>query len=222
MANIEIKNNKRYAVSRYFQELSVGENKKIRTRGVLFDSALTMFGEFGISNTRLEDITRHAGMAHATFYNHFKGKDELVEALSHAIGMELLAPLEERLAVDFPETPLLVVVANTLMMNAIFEQESWGKFLVQSFYLAPSGYSRMVVRTKDMFRLGVEQGFFTVILDKFLMDQVHSVVLSGLRTLDPLNRECLIDRTSENVLRLLGMTPASARSAVDRGRALIR
>jgi AcrR family transcriptional regulator len=209
-------------VPRYFQNRATGQSKKLRTRGVLFDSALVMFGEYGISNTRLEDITRHAGMAHATFYNHFKDKDELVEALAQGIGMELLAPLEERLAVDFPETPLLVVVANTLMMNAIFERESWGKFLVQSFYLAPSGYSRMVVRTKDMFRIGVEQGFFTVILDKFLMDQVRTVVFSGLRTLDHLNRERLIDRTSENVLRLLGMTPASASSAVDRGRTLIR
>jgi AcrR family transcriptional regulator len=221
MANIEIKNNKRYAVSRYFQELSVGENKKIRTRGVLFDSALTMFHQGGIRNTRLEDVTRHAGMANATFYNHFKDKDELVQALALAIAAELLGPLEERLAVDLLEIPTRVVVANTLMMHAVLEQEPWGKFLVQSFYVDPSSYAPMLVRTKDMFRLGVERGFFTCILDDFLMDQVHSQVLSSLRTLDPLNREGLIDRTSENILRLLGMTAASARSAVGKGRALI-
>jgi AcrR family transcriptional regulator len=209
-------------MSRYFQDLSVGENKRTRTRGVLFDSALVMFSEYGISNTRLEDITRHAGMANATFYNHFKDKDELVEALALAIGLELLTPLQERLAVDFSEMPLLVVAANTLMMNAVFEQESWGKFLVQSFYLAPSSYAHIIIVMKDIFGMGIEQGFFTVILDEFLMDQVHSVVLSGLRTLDSLNHESLIDRTSENVLRLLGMTPSGASSAVLRGRALIR
>ncbi len=221
MDNIEINNNKRHAVSRYFQELSVGENKKIRTKGVLFDSALVVFGEYGISNTRLEDITRHAGMANATFYNHFKDKDELVQALALAIGTELLTPLEERLAVDFSEIALLVVAANTLMMNAVVEQESWGNFLVQSFYLAPSSYGHVITRMRDMFGIGVAQGVFTCILDDFLMDQVQSVVLSGLRTVDHLNRESLIDRTSENVLRLLGMSPASAKRAVGKGRALI-
>jgi AcrR family transcriptional regulator len=221
MANIEIKNNKRYAVSRYFQELSVGENKKIRTRGVLFDSALVMFSQNGISNTRLEDITQYAGMANATFYNHFKDKDELVQALSLAMAMELLEPLEERLKNDFPEMPLLVVAANTLMMNAVFEQESWGTFLAQSFYLVPPSYAHVIHRIKDIFDIGVEQGFFTVILDDFQMDQVYSVILSGLRTLDHHDDESLIDRTSENVLRLLGMSPASASLAVDKGRALI-
>jgi AcrR family transcriptional regulator len=221
MANIEIKNNKRYAVSRYFQELSVGENKKIRTKGVLFDSALVMFGEYGISNTRLEDITRHAGMANATFYNHFKDKDELVQAVALAIGTELLTPLEERLAVDFSEIPLLVVAANTLMMNTVLEQESWGKFLVQSFYLAPASYGHVATRIRDIFELGAAQGVFTCIVDEFLMDQAQSVMLSGLRRLGHLNSESIIDRTSENVLRLLGMTPASAKRAVGKGRALI-
>ncbi len=208
-------------MSRYFQDRAIGQNKKLRTKGILFDSALAVFYQEGISNARLEEITRHAGMSTATFYNHFKDKDELVQALALAIGTELLTPLEEWLSVDFSEIPLLVVAANTLMMNAVLEQESWGKFLVQSFYLASSSYGHVIVRMRDIFGLGVAQGAFTCILDEFLMDQVQSVMLSGLRTLDHLNHESLIDRTSENVLRLLGMTPASAKRAVGKGRALI-
>ena len=208
-------------MSRYFQDRATGQNKKLRTRSVLFDSALVMFSQDGISNTRLEDITRHAGMANATFYNHFKDKDELIQALALAMAMELLGSIEERL-VDLIDMPTIVVAANTLMMNAVFEQKSWGTFLAQSFYLVPPSYASVAHSMKDIFNVGVEQGSFTVILDEFQMDQINSVVLSGLRKLDHHGGESLIDRTSENILRLLGMSAVSISLAVDKGRAFIR
>ena len=208
-------------MSRYFQDRAIGQNKKLRTRGVLFDSALVMFCQEGISNTRLDDITQCAGMANATFYNHFKDKDELVQALAMAMAVELLGPLKG-LSVEITDTPTLVAVGNRMVMSAALEQKSWGTFLAQSFYLVPPSYVDVKILMKEIFDMGVEQGFFTVILDEFQMDQVYSVMLSGLRTLDHHDDESLIDRTSENMLRVLGMSPVSASLAVAKGRAFIR
>ncbi|HIG67174.1 MAG TPA: TetR/AcrR family transcriptional regulator [Porticoccaceae bacterium] len=42
----------------------------------MFDSALDVFAQRGISNTSIENITEFAGVTHTTLYNHFKGKDE--------------------------------------------------------------------------------------------------------------------------------------------------
>ena len=208
-------------MSRYFQDRTLGQNKKLRTRSVLFDSALVMFSQDGISSTRLEDITKYAGMANATFYNHFKDKDELIHALAMAMALELLGPLKG-LSFEIRDTPTLVAAGNTMVMNAALAQKSWGTFLAQSFYLVPPSYASVAHSMKDIFNVGVEQGSFTVILDEFQMDQINSVVLSGLRKLDHHGGESLIDRTSENILRLLGMSAVSISLAVDKGRAFIR
>ena len=82
-------------MSRHFQDRARGQNKRARTRGVLIDSGLEIFGQKGIINSRLDDITKFAGMSNATFYNHFKDKDDLVSAVATSIALELVAAVEE-------------------------------------------------------------------------------------------------------------------------------
>jgi len=215
-------------MSRYFQDRAIGQNKKLRTRGVLFDSALVIFCKQGISNTRLEDITQYAGIANATFYNHFKDKDEFVHALAISIVLELLKPLEGAL-VEIKDAAIRIVVLTNVIMNTALKQELWGTFLAQSFYivplriLVPAGLSRHLdasTRLKAIIDSGVEQGSFSIISDRFQMEQVSSVLLSGLRRLGKGDVN-IIDRTSENMLRLLGVSSVNARLAVSKAQAFL-
>jgi len=215
-------------MSRYFQDRAIGQNKKLRTRGVLFDSALVIFCKQGISNTRLEDITQYAGIANATFYNHFKDKDEFVHALAISIVLELLKPLEGAL-VEIKDAAIRIVVLTNVIMNTALKQELWGTFLAQSFYivplriLVPAGLSRHLdasTRLKAIIDSGVEQGSFSIISDRFQMEQVSWVLLSGLRRLGKGDVN-IIDRTSENMLRLLGVSSVNARLAVSKAQAFL-
>ena len=204
-------------MSRYFQERSRGLNKRARTRGILLDSALDVFAESGISNTRLDDITKYAGMANATFYNHFKDKDELITALAKAIALELIAPVDERLA-GIKDAPVRIVVANNIIMHAALEQKSWSTVLGGAFYLLPPRYIDVGSYLKLLIARGVEEGSFTVTPDNFQLDQVTAVFISGLRTLDKGDVN-IIDRTAQNMLRVLGMSPAKVSSALEKGHA---
>ena len=215
-------------MSRYFQDRAIGQNKKLRTRGLLFDSALVIFCKQGISNTRLEDITQYAGIANATFYNHFKDKDEFVHALAISIVLELLKPLEGAL-VEIKDAAIRIVVLTNVIMNTALKQELWGTFLAQSFYivplriLVPAGLSRHLdasTRLKAIIDSGVEQGSFSIISDRFQMEQVSWVLLSGLRRLGKGDVN-IIDRTSENMLRLLGVSSVNARLAVSKAQAFL-
>jgi AcrR family transcriptional regulator len=207
-------------VSRYFRNRATGQSKKLRTRAELFDSALAMFYQGGISTVRLEDITRHAGMANATFYNHFKDKDALVLELSMAIMSELMLPFEETLR-EVKDAPIRIVVMIGLIMRCITHKPSWGPFLGQFFYMIPR---RRHFGTRDRFKvevdLGIEQGYFSDLPDQFQFDQLSSVLLSGIRRLNEGDVNT-IDRTSENILKLLGMSQVNADAAVVKAEAFL-
>jgi AcrR family transcriptional regulator len=214
-----MESNKRCSVSRYFQDRTLDQNKKSRTRGVLFDSALAMFCQDGISNVRLEDIMQYAGMATGTFYNHFKDKDELIHALAISIVLELLGSYEED-SLEIKDSPIRIVVLIHIMMSAALQQNSWGEFLAQAFYLVPPSYLNIGTCLKEDIDSGAEQGVFTITPDLFQLDQVSSLLLSGMRRLGE-DDENIIERTSENILRLLGVSPTNARLAIGKAQAFL-
>jgi len=65
------------------------ERRKQKTREALLDAALALFGERGLYETRVEDVTEKADVGKGAFYNYFGSKTVLVAALVTA-GVALL------------------------------------------------------------------------------------------------------------------------------------
>ncbi len=59
-----------------------------QTRIELENAARVVFARSGYLNTKIVDITRQAGRAAGSFYNHYSGKDELLLALANQIGVD--------------------------------------------------------------------------------------------------------------------------------------
>lgn len=204
-------------MSRHFQDRARGQNKRARTRGVLIDSGLEIFGQKGIINSRLDDITKFAGMSNATFYNHFKDKDDLVSAVATSIALELVAAVEEQV-VDIKDPAIRLVVSTNTVMRTALQHERWSYVLATAFFLVPEGLIDVGGYLKNNIDRGMAQGVFNTTCDEFQLNQLASVFISGLRELRKDNLS-IIDRTSENLLRLLGVTPAKASTILDEAKA---
>lgn len=68
-------------------------NRRARTQALL-DAALGLFLARGVEAVSIEDITRAADMAKASFYRYFADKEALVSALYAPVSREVLGALE--------------------------------------------------------------------------------------------------------------------------------
>jgi AcrR family transcriptional regulator len=57
------------------------ERKKRENRALILRAARTVFADLGFESTTVRDIVRPTGLASGTFYNYFRTKEEVFEAL---------------------------------------------------------------------------------------------------------------------------------------------
>ena len=200
----------------YFQRKSRGENKRARTRGALIDSALEVFSQQGVEAARISQITQLAGLANGTFYNHFRDTDELASAATRAVALEIVQQIDDAMA-HIEDAAERIVVACTRFIVIAVEHPDWGNVLLDWMQrFAGEGFEVARYLRADV-RRGIEQGLFDVVEDAFLIEALCSLVATSLRRqlADGLDEE-LLARTTQNLLRLLGFSPARATRTVDR------
>ncbi len=66
------------------------EQNKAENRASLLKAARTVFAEMGYGAAGVRDIVRRTDLASGTFYNYFKDKDEIFEAVVAEMSLELL------------------------------------------------------------------------------------------------------------------------------------
>ncbi|QEL26038.1 TetR/AcrR family transcriptional regulator [Bosea sp. F3-2] len=69
------------------------------------DAALRLFARYGYKRSSMDDIAKEAGLAKATLYLHFKGKDDVFRAMLDLLGRRVEARCREVVATKgpFPE-----------------------------------------------------------------------------------------------------------------------
>ena len=66
------------------------------------DAALRRFARYGFKRSSMEDIAREAGLAKATIYLHFKGKDDVFRAMIERFAAQVSARCEAVMAQPLP------------------------------------------------------------------------------------------------------------------------
>ena len=101
------------------------ERTKVANRQAILDAARAVFGELGYEAATVRDIIRRTGLASGTFYNYYKSKEEVFDALADD-GARRFRPIlraESDRAVDFESFLRGAIRAYFDFLAA--EHESW-------------------------------------------------------------------------------------------------
>ncbi len=191
----------------------------------LLDAALDVFFEKGFAAARLEDIATRAGVSKGTVYLYFKSKDDVFEALVHAIpepNIEQLRAVAADANVPADETLRRVLT----LVGLMFKDERMMKFprLIIGeggrFPKIAETYKRLVISRgvnilSAIIERGIEEGRFRIVDPKHAAYGAIAPLLFGaiwkttFERFDdgPLDAQALIEQHIDTFLR--GITVGS-------------
>ncbi len=187
------------------------QTKRDRTRDHLLVSAQSLLMEYNAAALGIRQITTHAGMVHASFYNYYPDVSALIGDLAellgatHAAAMARLVGTSSDPGVRFAQT-----TRHTLRIVA--QQPVFGHFMFDVGLSADRLGSELRLRLNLDIDEGVAQRIFAVPDIKIAAGTVAGAI-TGL-ALD-VHRKALpptrIDDATEGLLNFLGVDPATAR-----------
>ncbi len=184
--------------------------RRSQTRAKLVGAARRLFARQGVDNTRVNEITNEADVGFGSFYNHFKSKEEIVEAvLAETIAAQGAAVAAVTADVEDPAE--VVATAHRHFVDLAVRDPDWGWLLVRL-----DATHNLIVKALGPFaerdiERGVKAGRFQVANRRVAMLGAGGALLAAMR-------EVLEGRApkdtgrlhAEGVLRLLGVPPEEA------------
>lgn len=191
--------------------LSRGHKKRSRTRQVLLDAALEVLAESG-EGFSLGQVARRAGVSHGTFYNYFRDRDELMDALV-PYSVEAFADRAD-LEVDTPDQAVRFATISARALRVAAESPNTMRVAlridaIQRALLIEGPLSHLHANLVD----GHKAGRFTTEPDDGTLDVIlGALLLAGRRAVEGESDERHITTVIERLLMTLGLPCAEART----------
>jgi AcrR family transcriptional regulator len=186
------------------------ERRKVRTRAGLLAAARQLFAARGMERTTIAQIAEHADIAIGSFYNYFRTKDELLDALLEEELSAQLALLELRQAhVEDPAEK--ISIAHRHLVRVAQSDSDWAWLLVRLEVPFRVAWSVLGQSARSDLRSAIEAGRFHVADPALALNAsggalfavIHAqLVGEGSEQADVLH--------AEGVLRSFGLDPAEA------------
>lgn len=106
----------------------------------LFDAAVKVVGQYGYADATVSRITRHAGVAQGTFYNHFPNRQDLVDQLLPTVGRRMLDFIRDRVENVSGEVEREVARFRAFF-DFLLEVPEFIRILNEAQVFAPAGYA---------------------------------------------------------------------------------
>ncbi|WP_320671849.1 TetR/AcrR family transcriptional regulator [Patulibacter defluvii] len=190
---------------------SRSDRRRERTRGRLVVAGRELIAEKGVAGLRISEITEAADVALGSFYNHFKSKEELVEAIVSESLEALAAAVVDEAPAD-ADPAILVSVANRRFVRLAYDDPEFARLLVNLSHAD----ALFAAATHPFGRIALDRGVASGRFEISDVDVTLTVLVGGALTL---MRSLLeghhgpdADRPhAETVLRAIGVPTDEAR-----------
>lgn len=184
--------------------------RRKQTRASLVRAAALLFARQGVDNTRINEITDAADVGFGSFYNHFKSKEEIVEAvLTETLGAQGAAVA--RLTKGLEDPAEVVAVAHRHFIDLARSDPDWAWLLIRLDLAQKLGFGALGPFAERDIAAGIKAGRFQVANRRIAMLDAGGALLSVMReVLDGRAPKDAGRLHAEGVLRLLGLKPEDA------------
>jgi AcrR family transcriptional regulator len=202
-----------YVVSLWYRAAVIKDRQARRreaTRTKLIDAAKLLFARQGVDNTRIQEITDEADVGFGSFYNHFKSKDAIVEAVLEETVTSQGAVISQ-LTADLDDPAEVIAVAHRHFVRLARTDPEWAWLLIR---LDVS--HDVVVRALGPFarrdlRRGIKSGRLSVPHETISLHAAGGAMLAVMRAvLDGRAPKDADTHHAEGVLRILGLSHQDA------------
>lgn len=195
-------------------ELSRTARRQAKTRADLIKAAREIIAEHGLDGLRVSDVTGRADVAFGTFYNQFKTKDDIVEAVVAEAIVGLAASIEQSPAFVDPAEAL--VASTRTIVRLAHDNPSLARLLV-NLEQAEARFERIIrPQAGALLERGVADGVFAI-------DDLETTLTMSIAASFEVIRGILDGRLghradvtcAEMLLRMAGVEPTRARRYAD-------
>lgn len=184
--------------------------KRVRTRALLMDSAITQFAHRGIEKTSIDDICARADVSHGTFYYHFADKDDIVDTVGHAVAAGLVNLVDREIR-DISSGAERVAMATQVFLAHAAESKDWGWLVVHALADMGSFFEQISRGIRKDVLIGIRNGEFSANPDPLLFASLLAVVSAALRArLEKPGEPGIEQHATVLLLRMLGVPPGDA------------
>jgi AcrR family transcriptional regulator len=195
-------------------QLSRTARRQARTHAALIKAAREIIVERGLDGLRVSDITERADVAFGTFYNQFKTKDDIVEAVVADTIVGLAQSIAESPAFSDPAEAL--VASTRAIVRVAYEDPPLARLLV-NLAQAEARFERIIrPQSAAMLERGVAMGVFVI-------DDLETTLTMAIAGAFEVIRGILDGRLgdgadltcAETLLRMAGLDPQRAARYID-------
>lgn len=183
--------------------------RQAQTRVDLISAAREIIAERGVDALRVSDVTKRADVAFGTFYNQFKTKDDIVEAVVAETIVGLAHSVEE--SAEFGDPAEALVASTRAIVRIAYDDPPLARLLVK-LEQAETRFERIIrPQAGALLERGVADG-------RFIIDDLETTLTMSIAAAFEVIRGILAGRLgdradfacAEMLLRMAGVTPQCA------------
>ncbi len=184
--------------------------RREQTRAKLLEAARALFARQGVESTRINEITEEADVGFGSFYNHFDGKEAIVEAVLAETVAAQGAALDE-ITGSLEDPAQVIAAAHRHFVRLARSDPEWAWLLVRLGISRNLLFDALRPFAERDLRRGIKAGRLQVPDQRTALLASGGALLAIMRAVLDGNAPRNADiHHAEGILRLFGLTPADA------------